>query len=262
MKRWLALFLFTEMIGTHRLMSFRPLLWPTLVAIPALITLLMLGTWQVNRLQWKTALIEEFQARSTAQAVYPAFDGVPIEFQRVSLDGRFLHDETVYLTGRTYEGNAGFHVITAFEASTGDLFFVNRGWVSEAYREPESRPFSMSEDVFALEGIVRLAQRQGQFVPDNEPERGFWFTMKPDEVGAFLELPAAEQRFYIDAIRQEGEELTLPIAAEIKIEVRNSHLNYAITWYGIALSLIGVYFAYHHSVGRLQFGKKANKDKA
>jgi surfeit locus 1 family protein len=112
----------------------------------------------------------------------------------------------------------------------------------------------MSPDSFVLEGIIRLAQRQGQFVPDNEPARGFWFTMKPDEVAAHLGLEAAEQAYYIDAIRQEGEELTLPIAAEVKIEVRNSHLNYAITWYGIALSLIGVYFAYHHSQGRLRFG--------
>ena len=243
-------------------MKFRPLLWPTIVTIPALIVLLMLGTWQVNRLQWKTALIDEFKARSTAEAIYPSFSGQPVEFQRVNVTGRFIHDETIYLTGRTYEGNAGFHVVTAFESDKGDLFFVNRGWVSEAYREPSSRAFSMTTDSLMLDGIIRLAQRQGQFVPDNEPERGFWFTMKPDEVAAHLDLPAAEQAYYIDAIRQEGEELTLPIAAEVKVEVRNSHLNYAITWYGIALSLIGVYFAYHHSHGRLRFGGARLDDEA
>ena len=243
-------------------MTFRPLLWPTLVTIPALIVLLMLGTWQVNRLHWKTALIAEFKARSTAAPIYPAFEAEPIEFQRIGIEGRFLHDETVYLTGRTYEGNAGFHVVTAFESTAGDLFLVNRGWVSEAYRAPDKRPFSISEDIQTLDGIIRLAQRQGQFVPDNEPERGFWFTMKPDEVANFLELPLAEQGFYIDVVREEGQELTLPIAAEVKVEVRNSHLNYAITWYGIALSLIGVYFAYHHSNGRLQFGKKSRQEHA
>ena len=244
-------------------MMFRPLFWPTFFAIPALLILLMLGTWQVNRLQWKTALIEEFKARSTAEAIYPAFDGGAIEFQRVAIEGRFLHDETVYLTGRTYEGNAGFHVVSAFESVRGDTFLVNRGWVSEAYREPETRAFSMSEDVFVLDGIVRLAQRQGSFVPDNEPERGFWFTMKPKEVAAHLGLAAAEQDFYIDAVRLEGEELTLPIAAEVKIEVRNSHLNYAVTWYGIALSLLGVYFAFHYSNGRLRFsGQDASDDKS
>lgn len=235
-------------------MRFRPLLWPSLVSIPALIVLIMLGTWQVQRLQWKTALIEEFKERATAEAIYPSFEEGPVEFQRLSLDGRFLHDKTIYLTGRTFEGNAGFHVVTAFETVRGDVFFVNRGWVSEAYREPENRPFSMTDDVVSLDGIVRLAGRQGQFVPDNEPEAGFWFTMKPQEVGSYLSLASAEQRFYIDAVRDAEAKLTLPIAAEIKIDVRNSHLNYAVTWYGIALSLIGVYFAYHHSVGRLTFG--------
>lgn len=243
-------------------MMFRPLLWPTLVAIPSLIVLLMLGTWQVNRLHWKTALIEEFKARSTAEAIYPSFDAAPIEFQRVGLSGRFLHDKTVYLTGRTYEGNAGFHVVTAFESDRGDVFYVNRGWVSEAYRDPSKRAFSMSDEIFTLDGIVRLAQRQGQFVPDNEPERGFWFTMKPTEVAAYLDMPEAQSAFYIDAVRDEGAELTLPIAAEVKIEVRNSHLNYAITWYGVALSLIGVYLAYHYSNGRLRFRAKPSSEDA
>ena len=241
-------------------MIFRPLLWPTLVAIPALLVLLMLGTWQVQRLHWKTALIEEFKARSTAEAIYPDFTDAPIEFQRVEILGRFRHDETVYLTGRTYEGNAGFHIVTAFESTKGDVFLVNRGWVSEAYREPEKRPFTMSEDELVLDGIVRLPQRQGQFVPDNEPERGFWFTMKPDEVASFLGLGEAQQSYYIDAVRREGEKIKLPIAAEVKIEVRNSHLNYAVTWYGIALSLIGVYFAYHYSNGRLAFGRGASQE--
>ena len=52
--------------------------------------------------------------------------------------------------------------------------------------------------------------------------------------------------------------LELPIAAELKINVSNSHLNYAVTWYGIALSLIGVYLAYHYSNGRLRFSKPSS----
>ena len=87
------------------------------------------------------------------------------------------------------------------------MFYVNRGWVSEAYRDPAKRAFSMSDEIFTLDGIVRLAQRQGQFVPDNEPERGFWFTMKPAEVAAYLDMPEAQS--IIDAVRTEGAELTL-----------------------------------------------------
>ena len=237
-------------------MSFRPLFWPTFFAIPSLLVLIMLGSWQVQRLYWKTDLLEEYKMRSQAQAVYPAFDDGPIEFQRVAITGQFQHDDTVYLTGRTYEGNAGFHVITAFQSDKGDVFLVNRGWVSEAYREPEKRAFSMIEGRTTIDGIIRLPQRQGSFVPDNEPERGFWFTMKPDEVADHLDLAEAKQSYYIDIVRDPEAELTLPIAAEMKIDVRNAHLNYAITWYGVALSLVGVYFAYHHSMGRLTFGRR------
>ena len=241
-------------------MYFRPLLWPTVVSIPALLVLIMLGTWQVQRLQWKTALIADYEARATAKAVVPDFQAEPIEFQRVALTGAYDHAKTIYLTGRTYEGNAGFHVVSLFRTDDGQDVLVNRGWVSEGYREPETRLQSMVEGTITIDGIIRLPQRQGQFVPDNEPDNGFWFTMKPDEVASYLKSDQAVQNLYIDIVRDPEAKLTLPIAAELKINVSNSHLNYAVTWYGIALSLIGVYLAYHHSAGRLRF-RRVTQDK-
>ena len=237
-------------------MQFRPLLLPTLVSIPALIILVVLGTWQVQRLNWKTALIEQYTARSQSDSLPITALKQPIEgseFQRVGLTGRFAHDQEIYLTGRTYEGNAGFHVVTPFVDQTGRAFLVNRGWVSEAYRAPEQRAFSVIDEEISFDGIVRLPQRKGYFVPENEPDNGFWFTLKPDEIAAHLGRDTLETAFYIDAVRGD-EVITLPIAAELKIDVSNPHLNYAMTWYGLALALLGVYFAYHHGQGRLRFG--------
>ena len=85
-------------------------------------------------------------------------------------------------------------------------------------------------------------------MPDNEPENGFWFTLKPAEMAEFHKLDQSVKTYYADQIRT-SEVLTLPIAAEIDIEVRNTHLNYALTWFGVALSLIGVYIAYHVNAG-------------
>ena len=68
----------------------------------------------------------------------------------------------------------------------------------------------MSTDTQVIDGIIRLAQRQGYFVPDNEPEAGFWFTMKPVESQP-LDLPQAEQGFYIDIVCKPDEKLELPI---------------------------------------------------
>ena len=236
-------------------MYFRPYLWLSLCALPALLVLILLGSWQVHRLGWKTDLIAEYKERAMAPAIgLPDADiSLPnFRFQRLSLTGRFLHDSEIYLNGRTYEGNAGFHVITPFAHQDGRIVLVNRGWVSEAYRLPSSRPFSVSNDMQRIEGIIRAPQRKGYFVPENEPERGFWFTVKPDEIASFQNLDNAITSFYVDQIR-DSEIITLPIAAELKVEVSNAHLNYALTWYGLALSLIGVYIAYHVNAGRLGF---------
>ena len=175
-------------------MYFRPFLWLTLFSIPALLVLLALGFWQLDRLAWKTALINNFNARASAQPILPPENNADlsaVEFQALALQGRYLHDKERFLTGRTYEGNAGFHVVTPFRTNGGKLIFVNRGWVSEAYREPEKRPFSVEyKDVNYSGGILRLPQQKGYFVPENEPEKGFWFTLKPDELAAHLNMEA------------------------------------------------------------------------
>lgn len=234
-------------------MYFRPYFWLTFFSLPSLAVLLMLGFWQLDRLAWKTALIESFNDRANAAAVLPpdpAADLVSLEFRNLDLTGRFLHDRELYLTGRTYEGNAGFHVVTPFQTVAGKLVLVNRGWVSEAYREPESRQFSVTDGQVSLRAVLRLPQQKGYFVPENDPANGFWFTLKPDEMASFLKMDEAVTTYYADVVRT-SEVLTLPIAAETRIEVRNTHLNYALTWFGVALSLIGVYIAYHINAGRL-----------
>jgi len=240
-------------------MYFRPFLWLTLFSIPALLVLLALGFWQLDRLAWKTDLINNFNERASAQPILPPendADLSAVEFHSLALQGRYLHDQERFLTGRTYEGNAGFHVVTPFRTNGGKLIFVNRGWVSEAYREPEKRPFSVEDKEVSIRAVLRLPQQKGYFVPENEPDKGFWFTLKPDELAAHLNMQEAITSYYADQIRQ-GEVLTLPIAATMQIEVRNTHLNYALTWFGIALSLIGVYLAYHVNAGRLGFRKSA-----
>jgi surfeit locus 1 family protein len=238
-------------------MYFRPFLWLTLFSIPALLVLLALGFWQLDRLAWKTELINNFNARANAPAILPPENDASlaaIEFHNLQLTGRYLHDMERYLTGRTYEGNAGFHVITPFRTNAGKLIFVNRGWVSEAYRNPDKRPFSVEDKEVSIRAVLRLPQQKGYFVPENEPDRGFWFTLKPNELATHLGFSEAITSYYADQIR-EGDVLTLPIAATVHIEVRNTHLNYALTWFGIALSLVGVYFAYHINAGRFGFRK-------
>jgi surfeit locus 1 family protein len=236
------------------------MLWPSIVSVIVFLILLSFGTWQIKRLFWKEALIERYLLQSQSN---PIKDPIQLknknveEFKATEISGSFLHKKEIYITGKTFEGNAGFHVITPFKLIDNSIILVNRGWVSESYRDPEKRKFSLIKDNIVLEGIIRYPQKKGYFVPENDGEKGFWFTIKPQEIFNFIKLKANNliENYYIDALRQ-GKKLTLPIGITGKPRLRNQHLSYAITWYGLALSLLFVYFSYHISIGRLHFRQK------
>ena len=242
---------------------FRPLLWPSIFSVIIFAILFSFGTWQVKRLFWKEALIERYTIQSQSNPIKnpSKLDSSINEFKSVEFTGSFLHKNEIYITGKTYEGNAGFHVITPFELNNNKIILINRGWVSEGYRNPEKRKFSLVEGQILIKGIIRYPQKKGYFVPENDGKNGFWFTIKPNEIINFLNLTPNKviNNYYIDALRQ-GEKLTLPIGVTGKPKLRNQHLSYAVTWYGLALSLLFVYFSYHMSSGRLSFKKNDNNE--
>ena len=239
--------------------QFRPMLWPSIFSIVTFIILCSFGTWQLKRLYWKEALIQRYITESQSNPISnpSEFSKSKInEFKAVEIFGKFLHINEIYITGKTYEGNAGFHVVTPFEMENNKIILINRGWVSEGYKDPKKRKFSLTEGQINLKGIIRYPQKKGYFVPENDGENGFWFTIIPNQIFKFVKINSnfVIKDYYIDALRLE-EKITLPIGVDGKPNLRNQHLSYAITWYGLALSLLFVYFSYHASSGRLIFKK-------
>ena len=94
--------------------QFRPMLWPSIFSIVTFIILCSFGTWQLKRLYWKEALIKLYYSKSIKSITDPAeLEKSSInEFKSIGILGRFMHSNEIYITGKTYEGNAGFHVIT------------------------------------------------------------------------------------------------------------------------------------------------------
>jgi surfeit locus 1 family protein len=225
---------------------FRPTLWPTLFTVPALIVLIGLGAWQVERLRWKNELIETFDTRMAMPAVEaPAKIENMAEWQyrRVTLTGVFQHQKELLMTGRPFEGNAGFHVLTPLLLSDDRIILVNRGWVPEKLRDPTKRPETQVEGLVTVEGIVREDKRRGTFVPDNEPKNEVWLYVDTHQMAAHRDIvPVAD--YYVDAIRPPGP-YTLPIGASAELSVRNEHLQYAVTWFLTAGTLLVIYVIYH-----------------
>ena len=232
---------------------FKPSVWLTIFALPSFLILIILGSWQVQRLSWKSDLISNYnnnfqQAPITVKELLK--DRKNNKFRRTVIYGEYDHANEIQIIGKTYEGNAGFHIITPFILENNEIIYINRGWVPKKYADKKTRKFSLLEDKVRVVGLVRLPQKKGYFVPENEPENGFWFTIIPEELNRHLNI-IGEKEFYIDELNID-EKLKLPMPANGKVQVPNNHLQYAITWYSLALGLLIVYFAWHRQNGFLK----------
>lgn len=228
---------------------FRPTFWPTLMSIPAFLVLLALGTWQVNRLAWKEEVIRSFAERVNAEplAVAPAGRVLEeIEYRRVRLTGRYLNDHEMFLAGRTYNGRGGWNVLTPFRTDDGAIVVVDRGWVPLDKRDRATRPQSLIEGPTTVEGVIRRPDIRNYFTPANEPDKNLWFSADIGAMAKKAGLPEIRP-YLVEGLRQ-----TIPggfpVGGEIRVALRNDHLQYAITWYSLALALVVIYVLYHRKL--------------
>jgi len=228
---------------------FRPTLRPTLFTIPALAVLIALGVWQLERLEWKETLIFERQSRSQVPAVLlPDSLDQPdsLEFQHVRLRGHFLHDHEFYLASRTRKGQVGLNVVTPFALDDGRTLLIDRGWISEHRRDPVTRSEGQVAGDMELFGLVRLPGWKGYswLRPDNQPDENLWFWVDPAAMAAAAELAAVTAEIYVDAGPAENPG-GWPKGGQTRINLPNDHLQYALTWFALALSLVVIYVIYH-----------------
>ncbi len=233
-------------------MKFRPALWPTLFTIPALITLVALGTWQVERLAWKNGILATIEANTKLPAIpLPPNHGIDpqaLEYRPVTVTGTFRHDKEVHLLATTKRGNTGYQVIVPLDRADGGTVLVNRGWVPTARRDPASRPESLTAGQVTVTGLLRKSWQQGWFVPDNEPSRNVWFYGDAEAMARHMGVTAPPVFVEADATPNPG---GLPMGGQTRLDIPNNHLSYVLTWYGFALVLVVIYIAYHRREGRL-----------
>lgn len=231
---------------------FRPRLWPTLVTLAALAGLVALGTWQVQRLHWKEALIAELDARMRAPpAALPAeiADPAALEYRPVRLVGRFLHGKELYLGARAREGRVGFHVVTPMELEDGRVVLVDRGWVPPERKAPATRTEGQVAGRVTLVGLPRRGGWKGLdlFRPDNQPERNLWLWMDLPAMAARAGLSGVVTELYVEAGPAPNPG-GLPIGGQMRVELRNDHLQYAMTWYALAVALLVIYVLHQSPV--------------
>ncbi|KAA1178175.1 SURF1 family protein [Rhizobium tropici] len=217
-----------------------------LLLLVALVILIGLGTWQVERLQWKEGLLADIAARKDAPALplsaieAMAASGGDIEYRVVTATGHYLNDKERHFLA-TYDGDPGFHVYTPLQLVDGRYVFVNRGFVPSEAKEPEKRKQGELTGEQAITGLARakLTERSDG-MPDNDLAKNIFYWKDLDVMAESVGLPKDKVLpFFIDADKTPNPE-GLPIGGVTIIDLPNNHLQYAVTWYGLAVALAAI----------------------
>ena len=246
------------------------LLWPTVLTIVGLAILLSLGTWQMQRLAWKEALIARVEAAAKAAPVPLAsidattFDTPTIdsEFRRVTLSGTFEHDKELHVWSPGKRGPA-WSVVTPLRLATPierdqkppiERVLVNRGVVLDASKAVAMRAGGNPSGMVDIAGRVRLGHA-GTFSSNADPARNQWYDYDLARMRDWVIYEATGKRpfpdlnipriapFFVEAEAATGA-AGAPQPDLAAVNLSNRHLEYALTWYGLAVTLAGVYLAW------------------
>lgn len=212
-----------------------------------LFTLLMvavavgLGVWQLQRLAWKEALIADLQTRSTgpAAALPPgAFDEEAMLYRPYRLEGRLYPARSLNLLSRLNAGQPGRHIVTPLELDDGRVVLIDRGWVPLDWAPTgPNEPRAVTIEALARRGGWHSSE---WLKPANDPAGNAWVWLDLPAMAEAVGLPNVESALYF-AARIEQEPGAYPIGGRTRVTLKNDHLEYALTWFGLALAFCVTY---------------------
>ncbi len=218
----------------------------------ALAVLVSLGNWQMRRLHDKEALLGAVAERPGLPVLdlpppgaWGGRDLATLEYRPYRLEGRFLHEKEVRVFTNLPDPNGplrgpGYWIVTPFVLHGGGTVLVNRGFAPQDRFRPAERGETLSDAPAAVVGLLRPDDARTIFTPDDKPESGLFFTRSIGPIAAAAGIEGPVAPFSIDLVASETPPGGLPQAGETLMRFPNNHLQYAVTWYGLAAALAAV----------------------
>ena len=214
----------------------------TLIALPAIVVLIGLGLWQLDRMAWKHDLIATMHQRMNeaprAMADILAMPADQRAWRPVMVVGRFLNDREMPLYRQDVDdGTPGYDILTPLVLADGRAVLVNRGWVPPDKRDASTRTGAPRGQVWVT-GIVREVGERESFANDNSPETGEWYWIDRQS----MEIHAGVGLLPLVVVAdRDTDPLALPRGGQVRLDLSDDHLHYALTWFALAAAMAVIY---------------------
>lgn len=197
-----------------------------------------LGVWQVQRLAWKQELIRQVDARIHAAPIAAPPPGQVVtrqadQYRRVVVSGRFDHSREALVKAVTDLG-PGYWVMTPLETDRGFTVLINRGFVPSERQKPTDRAAGQVVGLTTVVGLLRLTEPDGGFLRANDPAGDRWFSRDVAGIAKARGIAGSVAPYFIDADATPNSG-GWPRGGLTVVRFANSHLIYALTWFGMAL---------------------------
>ena len=217
-----------------------------------LVVLCALGTWQVRRLEWKTQLIERIAQAQTAPAeplsavLNRLADNVDVDYVRVQFNCPGLEQGRSLQLYAVRDDGPGRRLVTACPIEGGPYrsLLVDRGFVAAdkplaagTATAPVNTPVNTP-----VVGVLRKPDRPSLFTPRHVRAGDVWYYRDTDAMAAALEAPGPAPVMLM--LESPAPASGNPAPSPLPISVSNNHMGYAVTWFGLAVALAGVYIAF------------------
>jgi surfeit locus 1 family protein len=226
---------------------------PAIAALVVFAGLIALGKWQLDRKAWKEALIETLGQRLAAAPSglppperWGGLDQAADEYRRVRFSAEIPPDQEalVFTSGSAFRPDVsgpGYWVFAPARLAGGGVVVVDRGFVPEGRQNKTTRAAGEVGGRLEMVGVMRWPEPAGWFMPAADPGHNLWFVRDPLAIARAKNWGEVAP-FFIE-LESPVPPGGLPLPGPLKVNLPDDHLQYALTWFGLA-AVLAISFAF------------------
>ena len=229
--------MFAYIFGEHKNTNLF-FLKPIFISVILILVTFLLGIWQLQRLDWKNTLIQNFDDLNKSIAIDLSL--IPNnEFVKIKSKGTINRNNKIFFPAKTYNGMAGVRLASEFTSENGIKYLIDEGW----FKNSNFEYFNNNTDIFDVNilGYIRFPRDAKLFTPHNNLSKNEWYTYDLQEISNYF-LEPLNKNLFIKKLNSNKENFLIP-STHIH-QFRNNHLQYAITWFCMSFAFLIMILVY------------------